>query len=383
MTSTQDTARNEREIIDSLQLSRSRSVGPVTFRQLTARFGSAGEAIAALPGLLRKRNHTARFSLRPRDEAEREFDAIVKLGAWVIPLQSDSYPAALAATEDAPPILIGLGSQAFMTRKAIAVVGARNASANGRRLARQFAADLGKEGLIVASGLARGIDTAAHQGSLQSGTLAVVAGGLDVIYPPENEDLYKAIVEQGTVLSEMAPGTRPQARYFPRRNRIVSGLSLGALVVEAARNSGSLITARLALEQGREVFAVPGSPLDPRSQGGNDLIRQGAILTESAEDILRALESSFEKPSIAPQALEKAAFCTPANDESEIAEAHGDIVSLLSDTPVAVDELIRQCQLSPAAVSSAILELELTGAVDRLPGNMVALRSGTAARTAF
>ncbi|TQV80642.1 DNA-processing protein DprA [Denitrobaculum tricleocarpae] len=383
MISTQDSARNEREIIDSLQLSRSRSIGPVTFRQLTARFGSAGEAIAALPGLLRKRNHTARFSLRPRGEAEREFDAIAKLGAWVIPLQSVSYPAALAATEDAPPVLIGLGDQKLMTRKAIAVVGARNASANGRRLARQFAADLGREGLIVASGLARGIDTAAHQGSLHSGTLAVVAGGLDVIYPPENEDLYNAIVEQGTVLSEMAPGTRPQARYFPRRNRIVSGLSLGVLVVEAARNSGSLITARLALEQGREVFAVPGSPLDPRSQGGNDLIRQGAILTESTEDILRAVESSFEKPPIAPQALEKAVFCTPANDENEIAEAHGDIVSLLSDTPVAVDELIRQCQLSPAAVSSAILELELTGAVDRLPGNMVALRSGTAARTAF
>lgn len=376
-------ARDEREIIDSLQLSRSRSIGPITFRQLIARYGTAGAALDAVPSLLRKRNNSASFNLRPRDEAKREFDAIAKLGAWVLPLQSAGYPEALAATEDAPPVLIGLGSQELVTRKAIAVVGARNASANGRRLARQFAADLGARDLIIASGLARGIDTAAHQGSLDSGTIAVVAGGLDIVYPPENQDLFEAIAEKGSVLSEMPPGTRPQARYFPRRNRIVSGLSLGALVVEAARNSGSLITARLALEQGREVFAVPGSPLDPRSQGGNELIRQGAILAESAEDILRALESSFGKPAISRQTLEKSLFCTLANDETEIAEAHGDLVSLLSDTPVAVDELIRQCQLSPAAVSSAILELELSGAVDRLPGNMVALRSGATARSAY
>lgn len=376
-------SHDEHEIIDSLQLSRSRSIGPITFRQLIARFGSAGAALTALPSLLRKRNRTASFSLRPRDEAKQELDAIAKLGAWVIPLQSQAYPEALAATEDAPPILIGLGDPELVTRKSIAVVGARNASANGRRLARQFAADLGTAGLIVTSGLARGIDTAAHQGSLETGTVAVVAGGLDIVYPSENQGLFEAIAERGAALSEMAPGTRPQARYFPRRNRIVSGLSRGTLVVEAARNSGSLITARIALEQGREVFAVPGSPLDPRSQGGNDLIRNGAILTESAEDILSNLESSFRKLPITRQALEKSAFCTPANDESEIAEAHGDIVSLLSDTPVAVDELIRQCQLSPAAVSSAILELELSGAVDRLPGNMVALRSGASARPAF
>ncbi len=383
MFNSQHPSHDEHEIIDSLQLSRSRSIGPITFRQLIARFGSAGAALTALPSLLRKRNRTASFSLRPRDEAKQELDAIVKLGAWVIPLQSQAYPEALAATEDAPPILIGLGDPELVTRRSIAVVGARNASANGRRLARQFAADLGTAGLIVTSGLARGIDTAAHQGSLETGTVAVVAGGLDVVYPSENQGLFEAIVERGAALSEMAPGTRPQARYFPRRNRIVSGLSRGTLVVEAARNSGSLITARIALEQGREVFAVPGSPLDPRSQGGNDLIRNGAILTESAEDILSNLESSFRKLPITRQALEKSAFCTPANDESEIAEAHGDIVSLLSDTPVAVDELIRQCQLSPAAVSSAILELELSGAVDRLPGNMVALRSGASARPAF
>ncbi|WP_282609678.1 DNA-processing protein DprA [Pelagibius sp. Alg239-R121] len=375
--------RDERNIIDSLQLSRSRSIGPITFRQLVARFGSAGAALKAVPELARKSNNTSRFALRSREEAAKELETINRLGAWAVPLNSNDYPAALAAIEDAPPVLIGLGDKSLLLRKTIAVVGARNASANGKRLARQFAADLGAGGLVVASGLARGIDTSAHEGALNSGTIAVVAGGLDIVYPPENQDLMEAIAANGAVLTEMPPGTRPKARHFPRRNRIVSGLSFGALVVEAARNSGSLITARLALEQGREVFAVPGSPLDPRSQGGNDLIRQGAILAESAEDILRSLEEGFQKPVISPQTFDKSAFCTPANEETEIAKAHNDIVSLLSHTPVAVDELIRQCQLSPAAVSSAILELELSGAVDRLPGNMVALKSGTAARPAY
>lgn len=375
--------RGERELLDCLQLCRSRSIGPITYRQLIARFGTAGEALKAVPALARRNGRAPRFELRRRQEAEEELDAIQRLGAWVLPLQSEAYPAALAAIEDAPPLLIGLGDPALLTRKSIAVVGARNASANGKRLARQLAADLGAAGLLVTSGLARGIDTAAHQGALDSGTAAVVAGGLDIVYPPENRGLLQAITEQGVVLSEMAPGTRPQARHFPRRNRIVSGLSFGALVVEAARNSGSLITARLALEQGREVFAVPGSPLDPRSQGGNDLIRQGAILVESAEDVTRSLEGGFRPARPQLQPPDKSAFCTPVNEESEIAEAHDDIISLLSDTPVAVDELIRQCQLSPAAVSSAILELELSGAIDRLPGNMVALRSGTAARPAY
>ncbi len=375
--------RGERELLDCLQLCRSRSIGPITYRQLIARFGTAGDALKAVPALARRNGRAPRFELRRRQEAEEELDAIQRLGAWVLPLQSKAYPAALAAIEDAPPLLIGLGDPALLTRKSIAVVGARNASANGKRLARQLATDLGAAGLLVTSGLARGIDTAAHQGALDSGTAAVVAGGLDIVYPPENRGLLQAITEQGVVLSEMAPGTRPQARHFPRRNRIVSGLSFGALVVEAARNSGSLITARLALEQGREVFAVPGSPLDPRSQGGNDLIRQGAILVESAEDVTRSLEGGFRPTRPQLQPPDKSAFCTPVNEESEIAEAHDDIISLLSDTPVAVDELIRQCQLSPAAVSSAILELELSGAIDRLPGNMVALRSGTAARPAY
>lgn len=375
--------RGERELIDCLQLSRSHLIGPITYRQLIARFGSAAEALKALPSLARKNGRSAGFRLRPRQDAERELEAILKLGAWVLPLDNDSYPEALAAIEDAPPVLIGRGDAGLLLRKTIAVVGARNASANGKRLARQLATDLGDARLLVASGLARGIDTAAHQGALNSGTVAVVAGGLDIVYPPENQELFEAIAERGVVLSEMPPGTRPQARHFPRRNRIVSGLSFGALVVEAARKSGSLITARLALEQGREVFAVPGSPLDPRSQGGNDLIRQGAILVESAEDVVRSLQDGIRPQRPSPQDLDKSVFCAPANDETEITEAHNDIISLLSHTPVAVDELIRQCQLSPAAVSSAILELELSGAVDRLPGNMVALRSGSTAPPAY
>lgn len=374
--------RGERELIDCLQLSRSRLIGPITYRQLIGRFGSASEALKALPSLARKNGRSSGFRLRPREEAERELETIMKLGAWALPLQDSAFPEALAAIEDAPPVLIGFGNPALLKKKTIAVVGARNASANGKRLARQLSADLGEAGLVVASGLARGIDTAAHQGALNSGTAAVVAGGLDIVYPPENQALFEAIAEQGAVLSEMPPGTRPQARHFPRRNRIVSGLSFGALVVEAAPKSGSLITARLALEQGREVFAVPGSPLDPRSRGGNDLIRQGAILVESAEDVVRSLEDGLPPRRFSPQGFDKSVFCAPSNEETEIAEAHDDIISLLSDTPVAVDELIRQCQLSPAAVSSAILELELSGALDRLPGNMVALRSGITVRPA-
>lgn len=370
------------EILDYLQLSRSSSIGPVTFRQLISRFGSPGAALRAVPELARKSGSASRFTLRPRDEAKRELEAIERLGAWILPLHSADYPQALAATEDAPPLLIGFGDKALLSRRTIAVVGARNASANGRRFAYKLSCDLGAAGLVVASGLARGIDTAAHEGALDSGTVAVVAGGLDIVYPPENAKLLETIAAKGAVLTEMPPGTRPQARHFPRRNRIVSGLSLGVLVVEAARNSGSLITARLALEQGREVFAVPGSPLDPRSQGGNDLIRQGAILVEAAEDILRAVEGGFQPLPSPPQVFDKSVFYKQENEETEIAEAHGSLVSLLSHTPVAVDELIRQCQLSPAAVSAAILELELSGTVERLPGNMVALISGSSTRHA-
>ncbi len=259
----------------------------------------------------------------------------------------------------------------------MAIVGARNASSNGRRLASQLAADLGAAGMTVVSGMARGIDTAAHNGALESGTAAVVAGGIDVVYPAENQALYDDIVARGVVLSESPPGMEPIARHFPRRNRLVSGLSLGVVVVEAAPRSGSLITARIALEQGREVFAVPGSPLDPRARGANNLIRQGATLTESIEDVLavisdqmiRSLEdpsgSSFDPPPGSPPPELQSA--------GELDAARKNIIELLSPSPSPVDELIRECQVSAALVAVVLLELELAGRIERHPGGRVSL----------
>ncbi|MGH7090654.1 MAG: DNA-processing protein DprA, partial [Stellaceae bacterium] len=292
-----------------------------------------------------------------------------QLVAWGEPL----YPAALAAVEDAPPLLSVLGRADLLSRHAIAVVGARNASANGRRFARDIASQLGAERLVVVSGLARGIDAAAHQGALATGTAAVIAGGLDIVYPEENRELQQAIATEGVLVAEMPIGMVPQARHFPRRNRIISGLSLGVLVVEAAVRSGALITSRYALEQGREVFAVPGSPLDPRSRGTNDLIRNGARLVETAADILDELAPILTEP---PGERRRAAFAAAAASapgEHEIEGAQAQLLPLLSPTPLPVDELVRQCQLPPALVVTALLELELAGRVERQPGNQVAL----------
>ena len=262
-----------------------------------------------------------------------------------------------------------------MSTAAFGIVGARNASINGRKLAEKFARELAARGFLVVSGMARGIDTAAHAGALEDGTAAVMAGGMDVIYPPQNKDLYEAIREQGLILTEMPPGTQPQARHFPRRNRIISGLSLGVLVVEAAPKSGSLITARMAGEQGREVFAVPGSPLDPRAQGCNRLIRDGAYLTESADDVMEVLSSLprtlFQEPQ--GDLFGPAPAANPPADEVEI--AYREVLALLGPSPVTVDELVRQCQLSSALVSLVLLELELAGRLDRQPGGRVALLS--------
>ena len=303
------------------------------------------------------------------------------------------YPSALAAIEDAPPILTVLGEAQLLQRPMIAVVGARNASANGRRLARDLAAELGLGGLVVISGLARGIDAAAHLGALETGSVAVVAGGADVVYPEENRGLYDALVRQGAVVAELPLGTEPQARHFPRRNRIISGTALGVVVVEAAARSGSLITARFALEQGREVFAVPGSPLDPRARGCNDLLRHGANLTETAADVLSQLGPQLSGvellrpiPSIAipvtrppipspasgggNRRVPAPGLGQPVTDEAGLEL----ILERLGPTPVAVDELVRQCQMSAAAVATLLLELELAGRVERHPGNLVSLR---------
>lgn len=367
---------DETERIAWLRLIRSENVGPITFRQLLSRFETAERALAALPDLAAKAGRRKSLRVYPRADAEKELARLAGFGGRLLACCEPDYPPALAALDDSPPVLQCLGSISLGPRPAVAIVGARNASANGRRIAETLARDLANAGLLVASGLARGIDSAAHQGAGANSTTAVLAGGVDVIYPPENESLYGEIREAGLILAEMPFGTRPQARHFPRRNRIISGMSLATLVVEAAPRSGSLITARYALEQGREVMAVPGSPLDPRARGCNALIRQGACLVESAEDVMEVI-SPLLSPRL-PGALRPASGPTaaPETRESDIEIARGGLLELLGATPVMVDELIRRCQVSPAVVTMALLELELAGRLERLPGNRVALLSG-------
>src|SRR5579862_6949945 len=364
------------ERLDWLRLSRSEGVGPITFYALLRRFGSAAAALDALPRLSRP------AAAMSRRDAERELAAIERLDGHLVCWGEPLYPSALAAVEDAPPVLTVIGRVELTLAPMVAVVGARNASANGRRFARDLAAELGESGIVVVSGLARGIDAAAHLGALDKGSVAIVDGGVDIVYPEENRALHEALARDGAILAEMPLGTEPQARHFPRRNRIISGIALGIVVVEAAAKSGSLITARYALEQGREVFAVPGSPLDPRSRGANDLLRNGATLTETAGDILIQLGPLLQgrppPPAIAPAQPRsplgpRAAM--PASGAVVSEDAALDlIIEKLSPTPVAVDELVRQCQLSAAAVATLLLELELAGRVERHPGNLVSRR---------
>jgi DNA processing protein len=301
------------------------------------RFGSARAALAALPRLARK-SASGRIVAAPGEaEIAAETAALSRIGARLLCWGEPAYPAALAAIEDAPPVLTLLGRAELLSRPMVAVVGARNASANGCRLARELARGLGEAGLVIVSGLARGIDAAAHLGALDSGSIAAVAGGVDIVYPEENRDLHRALAEKGALLSELPLGSEPQARHFPRRNRIISGLALGVVVVEAAARSGSLITARFALEQGREVFAVPGSPLDPRCRGTNDLLRNGAVLTETVEDVLTQLAPAVRGvPSCPPDLLASSALPPaapePRADETGLAL----IVERLGPTPRAI-----------------------------------------------
>ncbi|HMK68934.1 MAG TPA: DNA-processing protein DprA [Stellaceae bacterium] len=365
---------NPEERLDWLRLLRSENVGPLTFHQLLQRFGSAAVALEELPRAALRGGRQRPIAIATRSAAERELASLGKIGARLIAWGEPEYPAPLAALEDAPPLLSVRGDLALLQRRAIGVVGARNASANGRRFAREIAADLGREGLLVVSGLARGIDAAAHQGALASGTMAVVAGGIDVVYPEENRGLYEAIVERGIVVAELAVGTEPKAKHFPRRNRIISGSSLGVVVIEAALRSGSLITARFALEQGREVLAVPGSPLDPRCRGTNDLIRRGATLVETAEDVLGALAGQLSLPQqqfrrASPSSGTTHGFCEEKGRDQDREK----LLEALGPSPVPVDELVRQCQLSAAVVATLLLELELAGRLERHPGHLVSL----------
>ncbi len=351
----------------ALRLIRSENVGPVTYRQLLARFGSAVRALEALPDLA-LRGGKRSLKITSIAEAERELAAIQRFGGTLLTLGHPDYPSLLAETDDAPPVMAVRGDPSLLRRPAVALVGARNASAAAQRYARGLADALGKAGLVVVSGLARGIDTAAHQGALASGTIGVIAGGLDSVYPPENASLYQALFAQGLVVAEQPMGTEPQARHFPRRNRIIAGLSRGVVVIEAAPKSGSLITARLAGEQGREVMAVPGSPLDPRAQGCNQLIRDGATLVQSADDIVEAISGWQPRMAAQDSAYRPPTVATDADAADRTA-----VISLLGPTAVAVDELIRLTRLSPAIVQTVLLELELAGRLSRHAGGRVAL----------
>lgn len=354
------------DLIDRIRLSRSPGIGPITFRQLVQRFGGATEAIAALPYLAR-RGGGSEPRLASRDEAEQELARVEKLGARYLVVGQGLYPRLLAQMEDAPPLLIAKGDVKLLDRPAVAMVGARNASAAACRFARGLAHDLGREGLVVVSGLARGIDAAAHDGAMDSGTIGCAAGGVDIFYPPENEARQRRMYEVGLVVSERPPGLEPRARDFPRRNRIIAGLSSGTVVVEAAPRSGSLITARLAGEAGREVMAVPGSPLDPRAQGCNQLIRDGATLIQDARDVLEAL-----RPSSVPRVAEPPEQFAAASTEPGESQ-RSSVIDLLGPVAVGVDELVRQSGASPADVQLVLLELDLAGRLDRHAGGRVSL----------
>lgn len=354
---------------DWLRLARTESVGPVTFDHLIRRFGEAGKALAALPELARRGGRTQPPRVPSIAEADRELAAGERLGARLIAACEGDFPALLAALDPPPPLIWARGDVGLLARSCVAIVGARIASAAGQRFARTLAQDLGQAGHVVVSGLARGIDGAAHEGSMATGTVAVLGGGVDDIYPPEHAKLYETIVARGCVISESPVGARAQARDFPRRNRLISGLSRAVVVVEAELKSGSLITARLAGEQGREVLAVPGSPLDPRAKGANDLIRQGAALCEGAEDVLRALAAL---PSLREDGDPYEAFPLRGDDLDAAVDAlRGRIEALLSPTPTPRDDLIRITGAPAPAVYAALTELALAGRAELLAGGLV------------
>jgi DNA processing protein len=393
------TRLTDEQRLDWLRLIRSERVGPRTFRTLINRFGGASAALDALPDLAR-RSGRPQLKVASRAEAEREMAAATRLGVRFLAMGEPDYPRTLQAVDTAPPLIAVRGAPEALSRPCVAIVGSRNASAAGLTIAERLARQLGEAGFVVVSGLARGIDTRAHRTSLATGTVAVLAGGQDRVYPAENEALLFSIVEQGgAVVSEMPLGWEPRGRDFPRRNRIVSGLSYGVVVVEAARRSGSLITARFALEQGREVFAVPGSPLDPRAEGTNDLIRAGANLCADVEHVTSVLEpliaagprtdtaveearpvdeteelwDELDLPDIARAPVGPVSHKSGFAEEPEVPELSERLLGLLGPSPVAVDDLVRQSGLSIRVVQTTLLELELAGRLERHGGNAVSL----------
>jgi len=409
---------SQSERLARIRLARSTNVGPVTFRKLLERFGSGRNAIDALPDVIAQAKTTRKIKIANRDETVAEIEAAKASRARPIIFGDPDYPPLLARIDDAPPYFYAIGRIELLGKVAIGIVGARNASATGCGFARKVSHELVNAGYVVVSGMARGIDGAAHAAALQckhdagGGTIAVLGGGVDVVYPREHQDLYAQLCEQGCVVSEMPPGLQPQARHFPRRNRIISGLSLGTVVIEAGRNSGSLITARFAAEQGRDVFAVPGSPTDPRAAGPNSLIRDGAILCDSADVILDAIRTaeqnshlfeqnhtfntkardaipdtsadayqeitaSLEQDAVirgekkTRQSVELEEFSDETDTNEDSVKEMEKLFDLLSPSPLLIDELIRTSDLPAEQVSTILIELELAGRVERHPGNRV------------
>ena len=368
---------SESDKLDWLRLSRTENVGPITFYRLIERFGSAEKALDALPELSRRGGRTKPLKAPDLSTIEKEYESLREMGGDIVTAACPAYPLALGATDDAAPVLSCFGNIQMANKNCIAIVGARNASLNGRKFAQKLAGDLGRLDQTIVSGLARGIDTAAHKGSLSTGTIAVVAGGIDVIYPQENLALFEEIKERGLILAESPLGTQPIARHFPKRNRIVSGLSRACVVIEATMRSGSLITARMAGEQGRDVMAVPGHPLDPRAQGSNHLIREGATLVRNADDVLDIIRS-FSGNSLREPFHPLPSFTQPAaNDEDEpediTEKARDRVLENLSFTPVTVDELLRSCHMTIPVLQTVLLELDLAGRIKREAGGRVSL----------
>lgn len=361
--------QTEDVLLDWLQLSRSENVGPLTFHRLLQRYKTAANALEALPDLAAQGGLKRPLKIAERPDVEKEVSLIYQLGAEILTLESPFYPPLLRHIDSPPPLLTVKGRLDLLQSSLFAIVGARNASAMGKKMAYKLAENLCHEGWFITSGLARGIDAAAHQGSLLKGTIAVLAGGIDCIYPAENESLYTKISTEGILVAESPFGTQPQATLFPRRNRIISGISRCVLVVEAALKSGSLITARYAIEQGRDVFAIPGHPLDPRARGCNQLIKNGAILVESIEDIIQEISPS------APLTIQDNFQAYENSFPSPFLDKARDIVNEnLSHTPINVDELIRECHLSASDVWVVLLEMEIAGRLERHPGGKVSFK---------
>ncbi len=381
---------DDRQRLACLRLIRSENIGPVTFRELINRFGGATEALAAIPELSRQSGRRRALRLCPAADAERELEAAARIGAVPLFTIEPHYPPLLAHVEAPPPLIYAKGNLDLFARPAIAVVGSRDASAAGRQFTRELSAALAADGFVIASGLARGIDGEAHRAALASGTIAVLAGGVDDIYPPEHRDLHGEIGRTGILVSEQPPGFSPRGKDFPRRNRIISGLSYGVVVIEAAKHSGTLTTARFANEQGREVFAVPGHPLDPRAHGTNALIREGAVMVTRVEDVIAVIEpmlrdrATFREP-FDPSAYQTAPSELPDTPLKKMAETMPEtssppqvadnerarVLAALGPMPVKIDELVRVTGLSVRAVQIALLDLDLAGRIERHGGHLV------------